>query len=177
MGLLALMGVASSTLAQRPPEPTLNVHLRNDAAVPEDTLETTRLLVNDIFGSAGLHVGWVRDADAFSVVLAPGPLPGIGRAQDVLGFKPGRDGHGRLAYVFMNRVSAIAIGHDVPRSIVLGTAIAHELGHLLLPKAHSAAGIMKPAMDKNDFWRARNRELHFTSEQAQVLRQATDAQR
>jgi hypothetical protein len=52
---------------------------------------------------------------------------------------------------------------------VLGVAIAHELGHMLLEDGHSATGIMKPDMDQNDFREGGNRALIFNAEQARRL--------
>jgi hypothetical protein len=52
---------------------------------------------------------------------------------------------GSLATVFPDRVRAIALRAGVPFSAVLGRALAHEIGHLLLgTTAHGAGGVMRP---------------------------------
>lgn len=52
---------------------------------------------------------------------------------------------GVLATVFPDRVQALARRSAVPYSVVLGRAIAHEIGHLLLgTTAHSPQGVMRP---------------------------------
>ena len=89
---------------------------------------------------------------------------------DAVGYTPGTGG--RLTYVLVNRVSALAIRHGIQRSVVLGIAIAHELGHVLLKDGHSTTGIMKPDMNRNDFHKGGNRELIFSQEQALKLSQA-----
>ena len=81
-----------------------------------------------------------------------------------MGFTPGTDEvRGRLAFVLMNRVNKIAEGHAVSPSIVLGVAIADELGHLLNCKEHTAVGIMQPYVNQSDFRNAREGRLLFTS--------------
>jgi hypothetical protein len=58
---------------------------------------------------------------------------------------------GRIGYVFYNAVSAMAIQHDLSVGTLLGYAMAHELGHLLLPLgAHGKAGVMRGNWDAND---------------------------
>lgn len=53
-------------------------------------------------------------------------------------------GAGALAMVFIDRVRAIADRTRVPVTHLLGRAIAHEVGHLLLgTNAHTADGLMR----------------------------------
>lgn len=75
----------------------------------------------------------------------------------------------------INRVHEIAADYGSTRSVVLGTAIAHELGHLLLSKDHSTTGIMKPYLNQSDFRNVRNGRLVFTDEQADVIRRNASA--
>ena len=53
---------------------------------------------------------------------------------------------------------------------MLGAAIAHELGHLLISKEHSKTGIMKAYLNQSDFRKARKGELRLTAEQARHIR-------
>lgn len=59
----------------------------------------------------------------------------------------GADGtRGTLAYVFIERLDPFAERHHASIPTVLCCAIAHELGHLLLPvNAHTRDGIMRAA--------------------------------
>ena len=53
-------------------------------------------------------------------------------------------GTGTLATVFVDRVIGVAAGARVARSTILGRALAHEIGHLMLgTNEHSADGIMR----------------------------------
>jgi hypothetical protein len=55
--------------------------------------------------------------------------------------------------------------------IILGSAIVHEIGHLLLgPNNHSADGIMCAKWERKQVEQARWGSLLFTSEQSKVLR-------
>ena len=54
---------------------------------------------------------------------------------------------------------------------MLACAIAHELGHLLLPTAgHSDLGLMRAWWDRDDFGRAERGQLRFSAEEAALLR-------
>ena len=56
-------------------------------------------------------------------------------------------------------------------SQLLGHVMAHELGHLLLPHgAHSAAGLMRPALDRAQVRAAIAGLLTFTPDQAALIR-------
>lgn len=91
-----------------------------------------------------------------------------------------RDYRGRMAYVFYDRVERIAQTYlNVTREpgtddrytvIVLAHAMAHELGHLLLPYGHSPTGLMRAEWEAQDLRLAVNRQLNFTSEQAELMR-------
>jgi hypothetical protein len=74
------------------------------------------------------------------------------------------------AYVFFDRVREFADRGHLDAWIVLGCAIAHELGHLLLPvNAHAADGIMRARWDSHLIGRAGG-FLSFAPDQARLLR-------
>ena len=87
---------------------------------------------------------------------------------------------GRMAYVFYDRVERVARTHvrtgrrtgtyDVDDVVVLAHAMAHEIGHLLLPYGHSATGLMRANWDDADLRRAVHRQLNFTARQAESIR-------
>jgi hypothetical protein len=155
------------------------VRLRNDARLDDDTLEAARQLVSEIFSHAGLELIWANDEAALTIILRPRASQQTARrAQDAMGYTPGGGTErGRLAFVIVNRVLEISDGYGAPRFVVLGVAIAHELGHLLLSNEHSATGIMKPYFNQADFRSARHGRLLFTDQQARLLRSVTDTQR
>lgn len=48
--------------------------------------------------------------------------------------------------------------------------MAHEIGHLLRPYGHSAAGLMRAEWDEKDLRLAVHAQLNFTAEQAALIR-------
>jgi len=102
-------------------------------------------------------------------------------ATEALGVAIGtREHRGRMAYVFYSRVERIARTHlnmsrqverdDIYTLIVLAHAMAHEIGHLLLPYGHSATGLMRADWNSTDLNLALDGRLNFTSEQAELIR-------
>ncbi len=81
---------------------------------------------------------------------------------------------------FYHRVERIARTHlntsnwrgasGVDAAILLAHAMAHEIGHLLLPDGHSASGLMRADWSADDLHDAVRGELNFTPEQADVIR-------
>ena len=154
---------------------TLQICVRNDAHVADDTLDEARRVVSGIYSEAGLTLLWWSDDCTVTIALRPRASDDTARrAKDAMGYTPGGgEERGRLAFVLINRVNEIADRYSTARSIVLGAAIAHELGHLLISKEHSKTGIMKAYLNQSDFRKARQGELRLTAEQAQHIRNSS----
>ena len=154
---------------------TLQICVRNDAHVADDTLDEARRVVSGIYSQAGLTLLWSSDDCTVTIALRPRASDDTARrAKDAMGYTPGGgEERGRLAFVLINRVNEIADGYSTARSIVLGAAIAHELGHLLISKEHSKTGIMKAYLNQSDFRKARQGELRLTAEQARHIRNSS----
>jgi hypothetical protein len=68
---------------------------------------------------------------------------------------------------------AVAECEETPLATVLGTAIAHEIGHVLLRSStHSLAGVMSPKLDHRLLHMALSGALMFTASQSAQLRAA-----
>jgi hypothetical protein len=145
--------------------------VRNDAHVADDTLDEARRVVSDIYSQAGLTLVWCAEDCTVTIALRPRASNDTARrAPDAMGYTPGGgEARGRLAFVLINRVNKIADGYGTARSIVLGAAMAHELGHLLISKEHSKTGIMKATLNQSDFRKLRQGELRLTAEQARHI--------
>ena len=75
------------------------------------------------------------------------------------------------ASVFYDRIERLHKSAEIDLPILLGHALAHEIGHVLLgTKDHSATGILKPRWSKADFEVPAIRRLSFTPEQSQRMR-------
>ena len=107
----------------------------------------------------------------------------LGRSQDALGYAaPALEGQPtNLAYVFYHRVNQLAenllrTGSSGTHSRVqiLAHAIAHEIGHLLLPfdadSLHSPTGIMRAGWDQKDLHSLSRGQLTFTPQQGELIR-------
>ena len=154
---------------------TLQVCVRNDAHVANDTLDEALRVVSDIYSQAGLMLLWCSDDCTVTIALRPRASDDTARrAKDAMGYTPdGGEERGRLAFVLINRVNEVADGYSTARSLVLGAAIAHELGHLLISKEHTNTGIMKAYLNQSDFRKARKGELRLTAEQARHIRNSS----
>ncbi len=78
---------------------------------------------------------------------------------------------GRIAYVFFEPVEALAVRSGADPARVLGAAIAHELGHLLLPTGlHSPTGLMQVRWGASEASAAGRGELRFAARELADIR-------
>jgi len=97
-----------------------------------------------------------------------------GDAEPPLGFAVvDPDTHaGKMATVFHDQVQAVARRTGVARSELLGRALAHEVGHLLLGvRGHSRSGIMRAVWTDEELTRDRSDDWVFASADRQKLQQ------
>jgi hypothetical protein len=95
-----------------------------------------------------------------------------GTSENVLGVATeSRERCGRVAYVFWDRVQEAARAARYAAPTVLAIAIAHEVGHLLLPPgSHAMTGLMQPQWHDDDFYLAAKGTLGFSNGEAQRMR-------
>jgi hypothetical protein len=155
----------------------MTVRLRNDAgeAIAPETVERAQVRVSRLYADHGIRLVWVAGQPQLTLVL----LSRQGGQQmhqvfDAIGYTPasGAD-NGRIAYVLQNRVERIARGYGTEQDVVLAAALAHELGHLLLPsKPHARTGLMSAAWNQADLRKMRERQLRFTDDQTRQISEA-----
>ena len=158
----------------------------DQAEVPDHTLGEAEERAAVILGKAGVEVQWIdchRPANA-SVCATVAQLDRVFLTvvtqdnartfnADVLGRSVPGDGHshGVYARVFYRHIQAKAEQERVDLAQLLGLAVAHEFGHLLLgPKAHSTEGIMRANWSRSDMERGSKGQLCFTDRQAPLVR-------
>jgi hypothetical protein len=79
---------------------------------------------------------------------------------------------GKMATVFHDQVEAVARRTGVARSELLGRALAHEVGHLLLGvRGHSRTGIMRAVWTDDELTRDRPDDWVFAPVDCQRLQQ------
>lgn len=181
VGLGALW--AQEAPARMPDAATLIVLVHDLAAVSDDVLTGAEREVERIFSRADVHIQWLYCPAKPGVLLPDRPqgtilLRIVPTALDFMGgtamgyalLPDGEAGHATVSYARVQRSVGRQKTSAAGLDRVLGHAMAHELGHVLLgPKAHSEAGLMLPNWDArhlNDMSKGR---LHFTKEQAQRI--------
>ena len=195
---LTVLGHAAPA-ASSETSPAIKIHVHNYARVAPKTLAEAEEVTTEIFREAGLETRWADSvlnaeddpepfaghlhysfADIQLSVLPRKMSNRFGLPKNVMGVVPRTDA--QIAYVFDSTVealfqttlSAYRTGHidrRVSESQILGIAIAHELGHLLLDlQGHSANGIMRGEWGLTDLRNAAFGMLLFTAQQAEVLR-------
>ena len=79
---------------------------------------------------------------------------------------------GKMATVFHDQIDAVARRTGVARSELLGRALAHEVGHLLLGvRGHSRTGIMRAVWTDDELTRDRAEDWLFAAGDVQRLQQ------
>jgi hypothetical protein len=157
----------------------ISVQVYNYSQVPNEVVTQAESAAEDIFRAAGVEIAWTNcklpeDSQCATLLdpthLGVRLLPEIGQAFDSSNRTMGL-AVGHLATVSMRRVQEDAAEFGVHLEEVLGPAMAHEIGHLLLVSGgHSPAGIMRARWRREDYERAPRGAFTFTSEQGQSIR-------
>ncbi len=80
---------------------------------------------------------------------------------------------GTLATIYIDRVAWLSDAAGVERRLVLGRALAHEVGHLLLgTNAHSESGLMRAVWSCDALKRNAGHDWLFSKHDARAMRQA-----
>jgi hypothetical protein len=159
---------------------TLILQLHNLAGVPAPVLTTAASELTRVYEAMGMHVGWDRtmndrgaDPEIVPIVLLADETGDLRRGDTVMGAAMHTPEGTRVVYVFYRQVRAEAERYSVSTAIVLACAMAHELGHLLMPGyGHSAEGLMRACWRADDFHRADQGQLRFSADQVAVMRRS-----
>src|ERR1700737_1212614 len=181
-GCLILGFVLTGSAAET--NPVLTIQVSNQAGVDLMTLVQAEKTATGIFKKTGVESRWIDPATEGSFppphiqlkILSiraglPDKFP-----DNAMGLAPGSGPDRQSVYVFYDRVEALATKHiaetHADAAQILGHAIAHEIGHLLLNvQTHSAAGIMRGVWDLWDLQNASYGYLLFTPRQAKAIRE------
>jgi hypothetical protein len=193
--LPALFGVVTASggelaLSRTPdPVPRLTVLVYNIAGVPPRVLQEATAAAGEIYGKGGVRLHWTLCSEAAAsqpqpcraflgesgVVLRITGLPRAPQEKPlaaVLGAALVTGGSGGYyASVYYDRIAQVAHTGGIPAQSILGYAIAHEIGHLLLKStSHSVSGIMRTEWDPADERLAACGRLAFLPEEAVRIR-------
>ena len=82
-------------------------------------------------------------------------------------------GAGALATIYVNRVSSLARRCHLDEAMLLGRAIAHEIGHLLIGTSrHADSGLMRAAWTQQALRRDNPQDWIFASGDGERMRSA-----
>ena len=164
------------------------VVIHDSAAVPPGILDAARAVAGAVFKRAGVAVHWhpngglgtacrpgqsVDRDDRFcvQVLLRPRDSQAAPGQQRVMGVALAADERRAVLSVFFDAVTDVAKRYGASVSDVLGIALAHEMGHVMLPPpSHAPHGIMQPSWEGDDLRHAIHGDTSFTSAQAAIMR-------
>jgi hypothetical protein len=168
-------------------EPLL-ILVHNYANVDPTVLKQAEKSAAAALGTGGVEVHWLdcpetggasqqcqnpADPPVLALQLLPANASRRGAPSSSLGFaippEPGQ--FGSFAGVFYDRVEKLG-SRGFSEPVILGHAMAHEIGHLLLGvEGHSDRGIMKAEWHANELEQAKDRTLSFNPMQRSRMRQ------
>jgi hypothetical protein len=160
-------------------QPVVAVQTCNLAAVPELVLRDAQARVGTMFQAAGVTVEWIdqsvpvhasRIRLTLLLVHYTSKQP-VGANALGMAIEP-PTGLGRLAYAFWDRIREHALKRQRTPDIVLAVVMAHELGHLLLPRySHSSRGLMSDHANDTVLRDAARGRLGFTVSEVGRIRE------
>jgi hypothetical protein len=184
--------------------PAITIHVHNYAGVPAKTMAEAEEVATEIFRKAGVQTRWAdadltaENDPANSAGQSGSTLADIqlsifprvmsdrdGAPNDVMGLAPGSGPDRKIVYIFSSNVEArfwrlaraqgsARLYRPVSKAQILGHAIAHEIGHLLLnQQVHSPHGIMRGEWGFADFRDMTEGMFLFTPQQADAIRRET----
>jgi len=176
-----------------PVHPTLVVRTYDTFGVPARDLSTAEATAARVFERIGIRVVWMNCGCARRHVTGATAACGepLTTGEVILrigGAGPGfRDDKGTasmgfalvsphagpaplLATVFADRVLDVARGAGIDAGSLLGLAIGHELGHLLLSTdAHAAIGLMRARWSQSELRGTRPADWQFLTAEAHMI--------
>jgi hypothetical protein len=178
ISVLTILSVSGLTTLLVANTPRVAVVVHNRASVSSGILREAKAIVDRIYADAGVHLDWFDITPNLKTVQVDGTKVHVlivpkqdsahfKHTRDAVGFTPASGpSYGRLAYILEHRVMAVSHGYSILPAVVLGAAMAHELGHMLLSTGHARAGVMRAEMNQSHLRRIAIGGLGFTPSQA-----------
>jgi hypothetical protein len=170
--------------------PTITLRITNDAGAGRRTLQQAEKQARSILGRSGVALVWMQcesgkaewgsanpcqrergSAEFWMSIVAKKPASA---GRDALGFtEQGETRLGGSAGVLYPAAVELSATSQTDPGAILGAAIAHEVGHLILgANAHTPRGVMTARWGLAELERISIGELSFTPDQARSLRAA-----
>jgi hypothetical protein len=150
----------------------LVLQITNFSGAPPAIVHAAQDEVTRLYTEIGVPIEWSERQPSIHIVLLPYETGDLRRSENqVMGAAVRTGGGSLVAYAFYHRVRDLAHRYDVSTELVLACAIAHELGHLLLPvRGHSDTGLMRGCWSRDEFQRAEQRQLNFSRDEIDRIR-------
>jgi len=156
----------------------LVVQLLNPSGAPAAIVRQAQEEVTRVYANIDVPVEWSEApvaadrSDVIRLVLLPYETGNLRhREKEVMGAAMRTEAGNSIAYVYYRRVQAQANRYQVSIGSVLACAIAHELGHLLLPGTpHASAGLMRACWSRDEFNQADQGQLRFLPDDVARIR-------
>ena len=170
----------------------ISVHLYNLSGIPAQTLDRAAGEASKVFAQAGVNILWeAGDPIAAEAHSTDQSAPASFRDRHVRSYLVVRIGRGMALHVpsaalgvslpyaqfgasatiFQERVERLCAAAGQDFAVLLGHAIAHELGHVILAShGHAPIGIMRASWGKAEFQQAAAGLLGFTAQQGAEIR-------
>ena len=183
--LVGVMGAAPCANGQSTAR--LTIDILADHGIPSATVAAATAVVGRLYRAVGIEIDWTGDGEIGSNAGATAPVvwrriairssagkqfPLAFGNMGVLGVTPrGQGGPGRVVYVFYDAARIKSQRFTIPIRALLGYAMAHELGHSLLPhESHGEAGVMRAQWLESDMRLMRDEKLGFDPHDGSQIR-------
>ena len=190
MLITLLVGTARNSTARRDPgtraaDLKMSVRVYDYVQVP-DAVANAEEVATRIFRQAGIEVVWYdcvnpvpKRPGVSSCSGELGPTEVVLRIVPLIRVSPGA-GHdaagfavGPYATVSFAGLMDLARNYSAPGFVILGRAMAHEIGHVLLrTSGHSPEGIMRAHWGGTELKVVATNDMFFTTDQGRALRLA-----
>jgi len=192
LGVVLPESLGGTLAAAGKERPTINIVINRYAQVSDRTLGEAEAATTRVLSIAGIETRWrqsreseadsnlgpnccrlEKGATVFLLIIPRAMAAHLASGATSLGsaILPGAGKKGDMAYIFYHRVEELAATEEVSAAQVLGDAMAHEIGHLLLnSNTHTDVGIMQAEWHNEQMELLRNGRLLFTDIQARQMR-------
>lgn len=206
LSFVALSFVSPRCVAQGPTQPEqsakgqIGIRVYNDARVPDARLRAAEEITARVLRQAGIEAEWSdctviggqvrndipscavplrsRDMVVYFVDRLEARFRWVD--QNALGYSIIPDAHefASMAYISYPRIQRLSDTTSAGTEDLLGLAIAHEIGHLLLgPNEHTNRGLMRARWRWQDLQSKAWGEFEFAAEQRKKLRAGVEARK
>jgi len=176
----------------------ITIRIHNYAQVESNVLLSAERTTDDILREAGVAAVWLECSAGSIPAEEPACETPMGPTDLMLNLLPrsmserfhlridafgvaledAERGLGSNAWIFCDLVKEAATQRQLTQSVLLGTVIAHELGHLLLStNSHSAFGLMRANWSGKELSAVEHRAMYFSSSESKRIQQAMMSRR